>query len=174
MKCLNHPEKDALAMCVSCGVGLCSDCRKESANKDANGNLTITSVIKSLLDFRSSLPTRRIPMSPSCQRSRGVFRPSLLTSRIPAMSGRTQTLRGSRWQWLQSWALHRSMTSQVFVVIRPAPAGLNPTNRLSRPTPREYAGLRPLWMEPGSDSVPACLDHIVGKWRRSKLQPSAW
>lgn len=28
MKCVNHPEKDAVAMCVSCGVGLCSDCRK--------------------------------------------------------------------------------------------------------------------------------------------------
>ena len=28
MRCLNHPEKDAVAMCVSCGVGLCADCRK--------------------------------------------------------------------------------------------------------------------------------------------------
>jgi hypothetical protein len=28
MKCINHPEKDAVAMCVSCGVGLCADCRK--------------------------------------------------------------------------------------------------------------------------------------------------
>ena len=28
MRCVNHPEKDAIAMCVSCGVGLCSDCRK--------------------------------------------------------------------------------------------------------------------------------------------------
>lgn len=28
MKCLNHPEKDAVSMCVSCGVGLCADCRK--------------------------------------------------------------------------------------------------------------------------------------------------
>ena|GEM_PF-3191869 len=27
MKCVNHMEKDAVAMCVSCGVGLCSDCR---------------------------------------------------------------------------------------------------------------------------------------------------
>ena len=28
MKCVNHPEKDAVAMCVSCGVGVCADCRK--------------------------------------------------------------------------------------------------------------------------------------------------
>jgi hypothetical protein len=28
MKCLNHLEKDAVAVCVSCGVGLCADCRK--------------------------------------------------------------------------------------------------------------------------------------------------
>jgi len=28
MKCVNHPDKDAVAMCVSCGVGLCHDCRK--------------------------------------------------------------------------------------------------------------------------------------------------
>jgi hypothetical protein len=28
MKCVNHSDKDAVAMCVSCGVGLCSDCRK--------------------------------------------------------------------------------------------------------------------------------------------------
>lgn len=28
MKCLNHPEKDAVAVCVACGSGLCPDCRK--------------------------------------------------------------------------------------------------------------------------------------------------
>jgi hypothetical protein len=28
MKCINHPEKDAISVCVSCGVGLCQDCRK--------------------------------------------------------------------------------------------------------------------------------------------------
>jgi hypothetical protein len=28
MKCVNHPDRDAQAMCVSCGVGLCMDCRK--------------------------------------------------------------------------------------------------------------------------------------------------
>ena len=28
MKCVNHDQKDAIAMCVACGVGLCPDCRK--------------------------------------------------------------------------------------------------------------------------------------------------
>jgi len=28
MKCVNHPDTDAIALCVSCGVGLCADCRK--------------------------------------------------------------------------------------------------------------------------------------------------
>ena len=28
MKCVNHPEKDAVSMCVSCGTGLCADCRQ--------------------------------------------------------------------------------------------------------------------------------------------------
>lgn len=27
MKCANHPDKDAVAICVSCGTGLCTDCR---------------------------------------------------------------------------------------------------------------------------------------------------
>jgi len=33
MKCINHPEKDAVAMCVSCGIGLCADCRKRENGK---------------------------------------------------------------------------------------------------------------------------------------------
>ncbi len=27
MKCINHPDKDAVAVCVACGAGLCADCR---------------------------------------------------------------------------------------------------------------------------------------------------
>jgi hypothetical protein len=27
MKCANHPEKDAVGVCVSCGTGVCADCR---------------------------------------------------------------------------------------------------------------------------------------------------
>ncbi|MCD6310271.1 MAG: hypothetical protein J7M18_06115 [Candidatus Eremiobacteraeota bacterium] len=29
MKCSNHPEKDAIAVCSFCGRGLCSDCAEE-------------------------------------------------------------------------------------------------------------------------------------------------
>ncbi len=29
MKCAYHPEKDAVAVCVACGTGLCLDCRKK-------------------------------------------------------------------------------------------------------------------------------------------------
>lgn len=28
MKCVNHPDKDAIGVCVSCGAGICADCRK--------------------------------------------------------------------------------------------------------------------------------------------------
>jgi len=27
MKCINHPDRDAVGICVSCGAGLCADCR---------------------------------------------------------------------------------------------------------------------------------------------------
>jgi len=27
MKCAYHPDKDAVGLCVSCGAGLCADCR---------------------------------------------------------------------------------------------------------------------------------------------------
>ena len=29
MKCYNHPEKDAIAQCVTCGKGLCEECAKK-------------------------------------------------------------------------------------------------------------------------------------------------
>lgn len=29
MKCAYHPDKDAVAVCVACGTGLCADCRKK-------------------------------------------------------------------------------------------------------------------------------------------------
>ena len=33
MKCTYHPDRDAVAMCVSCGAGLCPDCRNREEGK---------------------------------------------------------------------------------------------------------------------------------------------
>lgn len=33
MKCVDHPDRDAVVMCVSCGAGLCPDCRKREGGK---------------------------------------------------------------------------------------------------------------------------------------------
>ena len=33
MKCAYHPDRDAVAVCVSCGAGLCPDCRNREDGK---------------------------------------------------------------------------------------------------------------------------------------------
>ena len=55
MKCYNHPEKDAIAQCGSCGKGLCEECAKKwnppicDDCQSNNINADLTSVNRELM-----------------------------------------------------------------------------------------------------------------------------
>ena len=46
MKCYNHPERDAVAICKSCGKAICHECAKESENGVACQQSCINSLSK--------------------------------------------------------------------------------------------------------------------------------
>lgn len=49
MKCYNHHDRDAFAICMTCGKGLCLECIKESKGKTVCKNKCKSSKCKCLL-----------------------------------------------------------------------------------------------------------------------------
>ena len=56
MKCSNHPQTDALAVCVHCGAGLCRDCAKKTQSRRT---VCSTECAAALIETESALASLR-------------------------------------------------------------------------------------------------------------------
>lgn len=60
MKCVKHPDRDAVAQCKNCGAGVCSDCVKATEDlKESCGTLCVNCYSTELQDTAAFYRTRR-------------------------------------------------------------------------------------------------------------------